>query len=126
MDPDPDYGNHHVCKKCNQQCPSQAALKRHTKSIHSDTAEPNEGGRPKKYDFVKDTDPKDGREKFKCQNCGLFFKDISGMRVHHLAIHLKDEEFQKCWICPLTFPVSKIWYHMKHLHSQNGVYKCHV
>ena len=45
--------------------------------------------RSKVIPWIRDIDPTDGKIKFKCEDCGKFFKSRTGIQVHSETIHQK-------------------------------------
>ena len=78
--------------------------------------------------YLIDIDPSDGIQKFKCDECGMFFKSNVGILYHKRNFHSnnQDQELQKCCLCDEVFPSNLMANHMgrKHVKKTNGVYKC--
>ena len=68
-----------------------------------------------KYLLDVDLDPKDGKdgiEKYKCEECGMFAKSRKGMQSHKKRFHSGMENIQKCFICPDVVPFKMMTEHM--------------
>ena len=124
-DSDDEYGKP-VCKKCDQQFPSQSAFNVHKKSVHS--GEPKEAqkiGRPVKH--TRAIDPTDGIQKLKCDECPMFFTTSNGLVYHKRKSHSNDQVMQKCFLCPEVFSFKSMGKHMKRKHTNaNGDFECNM
>ena len=81
-DQDNDFMNP-ICKKCNKEFPNRSGYASHIKSCQ--TAKKTKRGRPSKYTFI--TDPKDGKPKIQCEDCGLMFISKDGIIMHKKKYH---------------------------------------
>merc|ERR1711860_99614 len=124
-DSDDEYGKP-TCKKCDQQFFSQSAFKAHKKSVHS--GEPKEAkkiGRPVGSKYIQDIDPTDGIQKYKCDECGMFYKSRNGVLHHKRENHSNDQENQKCFLCAEVVPSKIFSIHMGKKHTNaDGVFEC--
>ena len=122
-DLDGEYGKP-FCKKCGQQFPTQYAFNAHKKSVHS--GEPKEVqkiGRPVKY--IQDIDPADGIQKYKCDECDIFFQCTKSVLRHKRKHHSKDQEKQKCFLCAEVVPSKLLNFHMRKKHANaNAMFEC--
>ena len=113
-----------ICRKCDQKFPSQSAFNYHQKSVHS--GEPKEAkriGKPPKY--IWDIDPTDGIQKYKCDECNMFFKHTNRVLSHKRRHHAIDQENKKCFLCAEVVPSKLLNIHMKRKHQNaDGVFEC--
>ena len=72
-----------ICKKCDKEFPNRTGYATHIKSCQ--TAKKTKRGRPSKYTFI--TDPKDGKPKIQCEECGLMFVSKDGIIMHKKKYH---------------------------------------
>ena len=124
-DSDDEYGKP-VCKKCDQQFPSQSAFNVHKKSVHSGVPkEAQKIGRPVKH--TRAIDPTDGIQKLKCDECPMFFTTSNGLVYHKRKSHSNDQVMQKCFLCPEVFSFKSMGKHMKRKHTNaNGDFECNM
>ena len=122
-DSDDEYGKP-TCKKCDQQFPSQSAFNAHKKSAHSGEPKEAKKGRPAKH--FQQIDPSDGKSKYKCEACGLFFNFTKGLLEHRRNNHSNEhQENQKCFLCANVVPPKLMGKHMSRNHANaSGAYEC--
>ena len=79
-------------------------------------------------EYVRVIDPSDGILKIQCQekDCGAFYKSREAAKTHLATMHSKDQDMEKCLVCPVLVPTDKILFHLKTNHSKGGCYTCHV
>ena len=120
----------HKCDHCGKAFGTSSSLKTHT-ITHQDNQATNQSlevmllKSKDKSKYLFDTDPKDGIQKYKCKECGMFFKSSAGMRHHKKRFHSNLENMQKCFICPDIVPFKMIPAHMIGKHrNEDGTFKC--
>ena len=67
----------------------------------------------------------DGIQKYKCDECPMFFNSVKRLKKHKRNNHSNGQENQKCFLCDLAFPSKLMGRHLirKHLNA-NGVFEC--
>ena len=122
-------GKLHPAKICNY-CSTEihpASYAKHVKKCYEKKCAKGEEvappKRPRHYERV--VDPQDGIQKYKCDECSLFFKSTWSLLRHKEKNHSNDQKMQKCFLCAEAFPSKLIGRHLirKHLNG-NGVFEC--
>ena len=124
-DPDDEYGKP-VRKKRDQQFSTQSGCNGHTKSLHLSEPEVTKKGKPARpVKYTQAIDPADGIQKYKCDECDIFFQCTKSVLRHKRKHHSKDQEKQKCLLCAEVVPSKLLNFHMRKKHANaNAMFEC--
>ena len=124
-DPDDEYGKP-VRKKRDQQFSTQSGCNGHTKSLHLGEPKATKKGKPARpVKYTQAIDPADGIQKYKCDECDMFFYHTNSVWRHKRDYHSSDQENQKCFLCDEAVPSKLLDIHMRRKHANsNAMFEC--
>jgi hypothetical protein len=75
----------------------------------------------------EESDPINSSKQNRCPECGLYFKNLKGMRQHMGKVHSNPTDIYHCTICMKEFKNKQaVKYHVKQVHDKSTRVKCPV